>query len=254
MAEQLGRHERALDAYAQALAEEPQWAGSGFWTESAFRRQSLEQIILRAVAQDTGEADLWFAAGDYERALEATIAPLTADEYAARGRAHLALGAFEDAQRDLARALALCPSCAEVYVDRAVLDWELGQVENAGRDARTALFVNPGRGTRAHLVLAWIALDRGDVDAAIVHLERAVPPRTGDYNWSAVLYNRRGDLGLLPQLLQIEGGADWFAPWLQLADLYVSLGHPADAADLYRLILARDPFVPGVAERLTALR
>jgi hypothetical protein len=49
-------------------------------------------------------------------------------------------------------------------------------------------------------------------------------------------------------------GAEWFAPWLELAELYLSLDRLADAAEVYQVILARDPFVPGVAERLARLR
>jgi putative inorganic carbon (HCO3(-)) transporter len=253
MSEVVGHTEQALDAYARALDKEPQWASSGFWVETSFRSQSFDQIILRAVARDASAAELWLAAGDYERALESATAPREADEFAVRGRAYLELGALDRSWLDLEQARQLCPRCTEVYVDRALISWHEGHPQDAEREARTALFISPNDGARAHQVLAWIALDRGDVDAAIDHLQRAVPPQIGDYNWQAVLYNRRGDLGLLPQLVQIEGGTRTFSPWLELAELYLSLDRPVKAADVYRQILARDPFVPGVADRLAAL-
>jgi putative inorganic carbon (hco3(-)) transporter len=253
MAEQAGRGEQALDAYAHALADRPQWASSGFWQETAFRGQSLAEILLRAAEWSEDPFSLWFAADELERALASVSAPRTGIEFQQRGQVRLQQGALENARADLTRAIELCPRCVGAYISRSRIYWELGLLEEAERDARTAIFISSHGAARAYQTLAWIVLEEGDVEAAISLLRRAVPPRIGDYNWEAVLYNRRGDLGLLPQLVQIEGGVDTFAPWLELAELYLSLDRPDEAIRVYQLVLARDPFVPGVQEQLTAL-
>jgi tetratricopeptide (TPR) repeat protein/O-antigen ligase len=252
-AEQLGYHEQALDSYARVLAKEPQWASSGFWLESSFRRQSFDEILHRAAEATPDSFNLWFSAGDLDQAAASVLLPRTGTEFGNRGRLLFEIGALEEARADLSRAIELCPRCTAPYIDRSLIYWQSGLIQDAERDAKTALFISPGAAARAHATLAKIAKGAGDLDATIDHLWRAVAPQVDEYNWEAVLYNRRGDFGLLPQLLQIEGGADAFDPWLELAQLYISQNRSDQAAGVYRLILARDPFVPGVRGQLAAL-
>jgi putative inorganic carbon (hco3(-)) transporter len=254
MNEQLGRRGAALDAYAQALAGRPQWADSGFWAETEFRSQSYGEILVRAAERSETPFNLWFAADELEQATASIGGPRTGIEFQQRGQVHFRMGALEEAQADLTRALELCPRCVGAYIDRSRLYWELGFLEDAEMDAGTAIFVGSYRGAQAYQTLAWIALGEGDIETAIDLLWRAVPPQIDDYNWEAVLFNRRGDIGLLPQLVQIEGGAHTFAPWLELAELYMALDRPDEARQVYELVLVRDPFVPGVEAKLAAIK
>ena len=254
MNEEAGREVAALDAYAQALADRPQWADSGFWAETGFRRRSYGDILFQAAERSEAPFSLWFAADELEQAVASVGIPQTGIEFEQRGRIHLRMGALEEALADLTRAVELCPGCVGAYIGRSRTYWELGRVGDAERDARTAIFVSSAGGVRAYQTMAWIALGEGDVEGATDLLRRAIRPQIGDYNFEAVLYNRRGDLGLLPQLLQIEGGTRTFGPWLELAELYISLGRSDEAAQVYQRVLARDSFVPGIEERLRAIQ
>jgi tetratricopeptide (TPR) repeat protein/O-antigen ligase len=253
LAETAGFHALAVDAYAHALVARPGWASSGFWNAGPRRSMLRESILVRAIELGADPFRLWWATGNVDRAADVVGSPRTGIEYLQRAKVRVVEEEHQAALADLSEAIRLCPRCIEAYVDRSRLYYRLGLLSDAERDARTALFINARGGAPANQTLAWLALRTGNVNAARLHLQRAVPPQAGDYNWEAVLFNRRGDFDLLPQLVRIEGGARTFDPWIELAQMYEEQGQRAEAAEVYRLILVRDPFVPGISERLTAL-
>lgn len=57
----------------------------------------------------------------------------------------------------------------------------------------------------------------------------------------------------LPQRTRIGGGMAAAEPWLALGDIYLADNRPEDAANIYWVVLDRDPHLPEVQRRLDEL-
>lgn len=253
MLEGAGRRDDALLAYATVLTQAPRLAGSGFWQASDFRREHWPDILSLIAERGGASSELWLAAGDLERAVRVSRDTNSAGGYTNLGRALSGLGQFEEALAALDRAVGLCPGCAAAYVARAELHWLMGLSEAATRDAQVALFISPYGAARAYYVLGQIAFAAGDVEEAKTLYWRAIPPQFSSQNWEVVLYNRRALFLPLPQRTRIGGGMAEAEPWLALADIHLAENRPEDAANIYRLLLDRDPYLPEVQRRLDEL-
>lgn len=256
--EEAGRPGEAVQSYAIALSRAPRWAGSEFWRASSFRQEHWDDIMSAAAERANDPGGLWLAAGAPEVAEPVAAAQLAdspdrAGGYVALGLALMELGQVDRARSALDQAVAVCPECAEAYVARANWHWQAGESETASRDARVALFISPFRGAAAYHVLAKVAEAQGDVAGMERHLLQAIPPQFDSQNWEMALYGRRALLLRLPQLVTIGGGPAVARPWLELADLYLEQGRTAEAINVYRLLMARDPFLEEAGRRLAEL-
>ncbi len=253
MAEEAGRSAQAMQAYAAALAAQPHWAASDFWDASAFRQRNRRAILSAALEVGANPGPLWLAAGELDRAQAAVANPVDALDWIVLARLRWQQGQLEGAMLALDTLVEQCPSCAGGYALRARVAWELGLSEQALRDAQTALFISPYGASNARTTLGLMAQSAGDTARARDHFWRAMPAQFVSQNWEVVLFNRRATLLPLPQLVTIGGGPAEAEPWLALAELYLAEGQPEQAAEVYALLLARDPYAADVRQRLDNL-
>jgi tetratricopeptide (TPR) repeat protein len=253
IAEQMGKSDMALDAYARALAAAPAWAGSDFWKASDWRSEWRPVITGRAAVWGGHSGLIHLAIGAPDSARLLCSRPQTAPDYVCLGRSLMATGEPNAALSVFDEGLRIHPSSAALFAERAWVKKALDMSVEAGRDARIALFISPLSGSRAHMVLAQAALEGDDPDSAIDHLWRAIPPTYVSQNWEVALYNRRADFRPLPQMVRVAGGKEEMEPGLWLADLLLSQGRAEEAELVYLLLLQRDPYWREVQERLEAL-
>jgi len=185
------------------------------------------------------------AAGQPEAAAEGIEAwlgshPTDPEAMAWLGEALLNLDRADEALVWLSHALSLDPSRARSYLVRGEAELALGHYDDAERDLRTALFLEPDY--PVHLALARLAHSTGDEQTALKEYAQALRPLTVLQSYAVVLYHRMGWVALLPQALRIgyrqdgEAAAEWAALLQQRGDL-------ASARQVYAAALALDPYI-----------
>ncbi|GAB4449711.1 MAG: hypothetical protein Kow00120_19980 [Anaerolineae bacterium] len=254
--EAAGARAGALDAYAQALRENPTLADPRFWAESGagVAHQAVVEAAMRGV--DAADAiDLALAAGDLDAAAALLAAGGVPDE--ATGRYYQAVGDHDRALAWFDSAIARQPGRWQGYYYRAESAVAVGEWEEAARDARTVLFINPTQGARARYILAQVAINAGDWDQAEALLAASVPARNVAQNFAVASYGSifgmLARFDHLPQLRAPGLGAYTYAPWLDLAARYEDTGRRDEAAALYETIARLDPYLAeAMAARLAA--
>ena len=152
---QLGRYDEALVEYGEAIRLSPPYP------EPFYNRADL--------ALELGMVE--HALADFSRVLE--LDPEFPNARLQRASARLELGDLDGAERDIAAGLALAPGDAHLHGLRGDLLGMRDRPEEADAAYATALERDPS------LVGAWanravLAFDRGDVEAAIAYLTRAL--------------------------------------------------------------------------------
>jgi len=264
--EETGHLMQAWEAYAEALVERPDWAGSGFWTASSSRAAAWDEIERRVAetmteAPERRRADYWsqfaWSRGDLaalERQAHALVeaAPQSPVGYVWLSRAHLARGAVAEAEAAAERAVELGPNHSPALAARGCARAEAGALEAAGEDLTLAIFLS-SRTDEAFACLGEVRLAEGDTAGAISAYQRALPVRAISQDVEVTLYGRFASFDLLPNLVRIGIGERRAEPGLRLGALYEQQERWQAARGLYAMLLAQDPYLEGVRERLEAL-
>ena len=139
--------------------------------------------------------------------LDTAKAPTSAAEFATRAALMMTQGSPAQAAQDYSQAIALAPTNADYYRQRAIANRDAGDRNAALSDLRKAAELKPDdAATMLQLAYAYHVHD--DADEA----------------WSAA---QKARSLVAPQSLQMPA----------LADLYVELGHAADAVPLYEPVI-----------------
>jgi O-antigen ligase/Flp pilus assembly protein TadD len=216
--EEMGDLSGAGVAYSRTLTLRPVWADAYYWRENDFRRSIL---------------------GEWRR-VHALQSPQSMAEQAEFA---LASGRFEDALELYNQALKANPQRASGYAGRAAALLELGREEQAAQDARVAIFIGGQEPTVvacSHWLLAQVAHNQGDLDAAVLLAEQALaayryqsifgPGTHGSSIYGWAIFYRLGLMDdLLPQLVTIRY-TDREIGWMEsLASWYTEAGDLASA-------------------------
>ncbi|WP_340265837.1 aspartyl protease family protein [Sphingobium mellinum] len=133
--------------------------------------------------------------------------PKTAEEFARRGNARLALAKTEAALADLSEAIRLAPQNASFYGDRSRAYQAQGATDRAKADIDKALAIDPANGELL-IVRAGERLNNGDKAGALADTEAAAKI-------------------IAPSSL----------PAVEVAQLFVGVGQPARAITLYSAVI-----------------
>lgn len=250
--EQQARWTEAAAAYGQALALAPALAGSGFWQAGPERAERWPEIVAAAEAAPAGRptlpAELALARGDFAT-LERLLAASPADSEFLRGvqiQLDLQQGRPGEAQK-------LLPARPRTGLDY----WLVGRVQRqlaADAEAEKSLLTAAFLGEqRAYFDLGQLYESRGDLPAAEMAYRRGFSPHAVSENEAVTIYGRLSGIDLAPQLLRIGLSHQAAAPWLALARLYETQARWAEAEQVYRLLLAEDPFLTEAEVGLAAL-
>ncbi|NJN94346.1 MAG: tetratricopeptide repeat protein [Anaerolineales bacterium] len=219
--EQEGQWAEARAAYVQALALDPQLAGSDFWGTDPARAEAWPLITGEAARQKVADQDLLpvklaLAREEFDT-VEALLGPqpdLTRETVRhALVEVYLSRG-----QSD--RAAALLASVGLVGADDYLLAGRAKLAEDAAAAEtllRTAAFLGSHR---AYYYLGQLHEGWGDLPAAEAAYRRGFLPHFTAENIEITIYGRAAANDLAPQLLRIGVSPAAAAPWLQLARLY----------------------------------
>ncbi len=256
LAELAGDRQEAVQSYSRVLAQNPELAGSLFWTQGA-RAGWWDEIVQ---SEKPAEAVRWrwqalLARGRFDEAARDLGSLLELQPDSSTVKVGLA-EALVESQR-LGEALALLNevlerdrSNAQGYLVRGEAQYALGRYDEAEKDFRTALFLKPSH--RVHLGLARLALVAGLEDEALQQYAQAFRPLGLSLGADVVLYRRMGWPVLLPQLTWIGYRYDGEIA-LEWGDLLEARGDTETAIRVYRAALALDPFLTDVRVRLESL-
>jgi serine/threonine protein kinase/Tfp pilus assembly protein PilF len=168
----------------------------------------------------------------FKRALE--LNPSSADTYDLYGRLCSAQERFDEAIALLRRAQEMDPLAHRLDVATTLL--RAGRYVEAALGAEGALAFEPDL-DRAHATLGWALIKKGNTDAGIASLERAVSLSPGTTQWVAQLglaYGLTGHADKAREILrQLEEKAtgSYISPY-QLVFVYTGLGEYERALDL----------------------
>jgi len=258
-AERMGDQPEAVSSYGWVLALDPELAGSPFWQQGE-RAAWWDEIVAageQAASRLGNDPIRWrwqaaIAAGQWDtvvRQAEAWLQAHPADPEAMAwlGEAWLGLGRPTEAWVWLDRAITAQPGRTRSYLARGRAALALGRHADAERDFRTALFLEPGQ--RAHLELARLARQAGQVERASHEYSRALRGLTVVHAYDLVLFNRMAWPMPLPQAIRIGYRADGEVA-LEWGELLEQQGDLATARQVYAATLSLDPFLTEVRQRL----
>lgn len=169
---------------------------------------------------------------EFKRALE--LNPNSADTYDLYGRLCSAQERFDEAIALLRRAQEMDPLAHRLDVATTLL--RAGRYTEAAVGAESALAFEPGL-DRAHATLGWAQIKKGQVEAGIASLERAVSLSPTTTQWVAQLGLAYGLTGRTEQAreilrrLETEARHSYVSPY-QLVFVYAGLGDQERALDL----------------------
>ena len=247
--EQQGLWPEAVRAYSRALRQAPAIAGSGFWLATPERVAHWPAIELAAsegAPPETAVA-LALAQGEFDKAesLLGTISGNDAFKHAALAEIYLQREQPQLAQPQLASP----PVTAYDYLLLGRSQWQLGQA-TAETSLKTAAFLGD---RRAYFYLGQLYEAGGDLTAAETAYRRGFSAHTTSENVPVTIYGRFGGSDLAPQLLRLGISPTQAAPWLALARLLEDQSRLAEAEQVYRLLLAEDPFLAKAQRGLAVL-
>ncbi len=142
-----GHYDKAIHAYTQALALNPNFAAAYERRGSAYGFLTQSEQALR----------------DFEYALK--LNPNNADAYYGRGNVDLDLENYERALKDLTQAIELKPEHVNAYLDRGVLHRKSGDDEQALMDFTRVIAIDPTSANAYFL--------RGKIYSKLAQYERA---------------------------------------------------------------------------------
>jgi tetratricopeptide (TPR) repeat protein len=240
--EAAGREAEAQAHYLRALDLNPSQAESSFWTQTPLRETARE-----AWRVDNPHTTAWLT--PIETLIDA--------------------GKLDAAEREVLAAWRQNDQSLSVYRGLARLARARGDLELARRYIECALWVqtvNVDEQALAMLDAADIAYEGGEPDVALARYHIVLDAVTdfGAYGWGSgavgwtpyafFVFQRRG-VGeeLLPQLARADFTMELGQRLLTLAALHEQRGERAEAAEVYRRLLAADPALDEARQRLTAL-
>lgn len=234
--EHTGDHAGAERHYRRGLQVAP---------EHAELRNALGWTLFQAGRTDE-------AVAEYQRALAAN--PKNAKAHANLALAMVELGDFEGAASHFQASLEIEPA-AEIYSDLGFAKARLGRSEEALADYRKALALDPDCAS-AHVNLAVMSVQAGDLAAAESHYRQALPgrPTAQTYNGLGYVLAQAGRTGeAIAEYRKAIAADPKFTPaYNNLAEALTDEGKLAEAAESYRLSLAERPS-PAVYNALGAL-
>ena len=175
--DELGEKQKALVAYNQAIALNPQYA-TAYNNRGALRNK---------------QGDLAGARIDYDLAI--ALDPQDAKAYYNRGTLHKEQGDMAGARTDLDQAIALDPRIAAAYINRGIL--RIGQGDPAGgrTDYDQAIAINP-QYVDAYYNRGILRQEQGDTAGARADYDQAIaldPQAANVHNSRGVLRKKQGD-------------------------------------------------------------
>ena len=259
-AEQTGNVELALSAYAQTLAQNPDWMSSDFWDATAWRQEQVSAIIEQASETWSPEQrqqillkyhllnnDL-----DSAETLLVAEAPSFVRDLAA-AQISLARQNPEIALQQVESALTQSPNNVEVRILQAQILVELGQLDEAAAVLKWVNFMGQGKVASANFAAGRLAQAQGQLDAAKNAYQQATRLPAYSLDYSVAVYRQLGALLPLPQLERTSSGPTSVIGWLALAELYQEAGRLEDAMQVYQAMLKIDPYLNVAQEALSAL-
>ena len=257
-------HERALQAFSQAIGIKPDFgeAHSGLalalwrqWEETAEPAlvERAQASATRAVEASPGVPESHLARGivhlgrgqlnEAVLSFETAQSLAPADDAVCRhiARAFARLGRAADAEAMYRKAIALRPDLWQNYNALGNFLLAQGRFEEAEEPYRQIIRLRP-QSDIGHNNLALAHLSLGQFDEAEVHLLAAVaiqPNMAGHSNLGFVYYStgRYGEAA--EQFIQATQFSEDEGPWLNLGDAYRQLGEEENAGKAYRQAIQR---------------
>ncbi|MEB2284634.1 MAG: hypothetical protein B6D46_00495 [Polyangiaceae bacterium UTPRO1] len=239
--------EQFLDAYSFLRAGlSNQNTGDYKGAERSYRRGlqvapdnvDLHNALGWTLFQDGRSAE---AVDEYKRAL--AIDPKHAKSHNNLALALLELGKFDEAAEHFSASLAIEPK-AEIYSDLGFVLGKLGRTEEAQAQYQKALALDPNCAS-AHLNLAVVAVQSGDLAGAESHYRRALAsqPSAETHNGLGFVLTRRGrtDAAIAEYRKAITADPKFTPAYNNLAEALAGQGKLEEAADNYRRSLAERP-------------
>ncbi len=242
----VGRMEEALEAAQTAVEFRPDFAGAygnlGLALKHFGRLDESEEVLRRGLEADPKNKNVLLnlsevirQQGRHEESLQWYDTTIRRDRqyalaYAGKGDALFVLERYEEAIRNLEKALALTPDMPQAPLMRTLIGEAAQKLERFGeaeRQYREALRINPGL-FRAHTDLAGLLIDRGRPGEADRHLEgiRAQHPDDADgLQAIAEMFRKRG---------QYEPALPWYDAVFE-ADRDYTQGYAGKGDALFRL-------------------
>lgn len=267
LCENMGAEAEAWENYGRALARNPSWAGSGFWTAEATRAAAWPEILRRAEravgATSSADALVRFRAqvasarADFDQVEDLARSmvesrPDSPEGYIWLARSLLSQNEAEDALAAAAKAVKTAPTDSRALALRGCSRWQAERDQDSTEDLRTALFISPGN-QDAHVCMGLIYEETGELDAAIESYKRALSGQTISQDVEMTLYDRLATFEPLPGFVDIRMGESAAAPWLRAARLYEKTDRCEAARAVYEALLAQDEFLETAFQRLQAL-
>lgn len=259
-AEESGQETLAASAYAQALVANTSWVGSGYWQQTAWRRRHFPAIFEAAGGHWPPERrahvrfENFIQAENLDSAeqvlAQATRSPLF---YEDKARLSLARHQPETALAQIELALERAPASASARTLQAEIYLELSQRRQAGAALKQALFLSRGQGVGEFYVKGRLAEAQGQFEQAEAAYRQGYQTSSFSLDYTVAMYRQLGSLLPLPQLQNTSSGENSARGWLALARLYIRQGRLVDAADLYKTLLANDPYFETARQELEEL-
>lgn len=108
------------------------------------------------------------------------LTPEKAQKAMDRAREHFLHGRYETAQKEIQRALDICPHCARAHTLQGVLHLQDGNYPEAARSFQRAIDLDPASGS-AYLGIGMVYNTQGRFKDALVPLDRAAPYLSGTW-------------------------------------------------------------------------
>lgn len=185
------------------------------------------------------------------------VAPQSPRLWRCRGDAFFRSGDTVNALNSYDRAVGFGDSDPDTHYQRALAQRELGKVELAMESLKRALQYQSDH-AQAWSLLGVLQTERGNYREAKKSLDAASSHSPDDRQTllrRARLHVAAGEAKKAVEIydeMESKGMAD--APLLvELGELFISMGEKSSARDAYRKALGEDPFLPGLADRLSEL-
>ena len=226
--------------------------------EGAERKPRCAAVLraneVHGLVRDVGGLMKLRGIGRYEQIARPALPPRTLRAQFEQARADAGIGRDDDALQLLGELLEREPLDGATWMLRGQIRLRQGDLAGSADDFANGVVLSPG--PEALYWLGQLAEAQGDASGAMNHYEAAVAEATSPET-TQFAPSLAGRLPLpverLPCLTVLRTSQALLAPALRLGSLLEQDGRCADAAEVYRRVLAQEPYATEALERADRL-